>query len=162
LRFFGDFDFVSRPIPQRARTCIFRLVLARSRSPCSGESQAIYFLAHLALLVPPDALSSPSTPPKFSKGALRDTAGARHFLGSSSRRPAPTQQSSRRIPLHPVAPRSTPQQARGKIRLAKPHHERVASQSKPQRVPVFSEATTAAILAHSGAVAPRSTGYVRP
>jgi hypothetical protein len=87
--------------PLRPRSMrLFRLVLARSRGP--SESQASHFLAHLALLVPPEALCSPATSPKFSK---RGPYGARlapatggapaTFSAAAARLP---QQSSRRGP----------------------------------------------------------------
>ena len=94
------------PIAPRRRpfrphsTYLFRLVLARSR--CPSVSQASHFLAHLALLVPPEALCSPATSPKFSKrcpyGArlAPATGGAPATFSAATARPP--QQSSRRAP----------------------------------------------------------------
>jgi hypothetical protein len=88
-------------------TYLFRLVLARSRGP--SESQASHFLAHLALLVPPEALCSPATSPKLSKrcpyGArlAPATGGAPATFSAPAARPP--QQSSRRVPGGDCNPR---------------------------------------------------------
>jgi len=91
-------------------TYLFRLVLARSR--CPSVSQASHFLAHLALLVPPEALCSPATSPKFSKrcpyGArlAPATGGAPATFSAAAARPP--QQSSRRAPGGGFNPRPAP------------------------------------------------------
>jgi hypothetical protein len=113
---------VLTPLP----TYLFRLVLARSR--CPSVSQASHFLAHLALLVPPEALCSPATTsPKFSKrcpyGArlAPATGGARHFLGGR-RSAAPAEKLARPGKRFQPAPRPALSIAGGKSRLAKPQH----------------------------------------
>ena len=107
---------VMHPIAPRRRpfrpqfTYLFRLVLARSR--CPSVSQASHFLAHLALLVPPEALCSPATSPKFSKrcpyGArlAPATGGAPATFSAAAARPP--QQSSRRAPGGGFNPRPAP------------------------------------------------------
>jgi hypothetical protein len=108
---------VMHPIAPRRRpfrphsTCLFRLVLARSR--CPSVSQASYFLAHLALLVPPEALCSPVTSPKFSKrcpyGAqLAPATGGAPPATFSAAAARPPQQSSRRVPGGDFNPRPAP------------------------------------------------------
>ena len=121
------------PIAPRRRpfrphfTYLFRLVLARSR--CPSVSQASHFLAHLALLVPPEALCSPATSPKFSKrcpyGArlAPATGGAPATFSAAAARPP--QQSSRRAPGGGFNPRPAPLfllPPGGESRLAKPQH----------------------------------------
>ena len=118
--------FAPRRRPFRPHfTYLFRLVLARSR--CPSVSQASHFLAHLALLVPPEALCSPATSPKFSKrcpyGArlAPATGGAPATFSAAAARPP--QQSSRRVPGGDCNLRPAPLfllHGRGKSRLAKP------------------------------------------
>jgi hypothetical protein len=101
--------------PQFTYAYLFRLVLMRSRGP--SESQASHFLANLALLVPPEALCSPATSPKFYYGArlAPATGGApATFSAAAARLP---QQSSRRVPGGGFNLRPAPLSIGGRVAL---------------------------------------------